>query len=98
MGERFEAYKGRGMGEVQVHDFVVRSLDARVITTQQIPRVLEQWRTPKHPEFAEQRNAWRLFNAYTEVLKEANVFALPRRTQTLHGLMDNECEILARAE
>jgi hypothetical protein len=40
------------------------------------------------PNSANGRTAWRLFNA----------FALPRRTQALHGLMDAACGLAYRTE
>jgi hypothetical protein len=55
-----------------------------------IPRVLREWREPRHPEFREGRTAWRLFNAFTESLK-GGLDALPGRTQALHGLLDGAC-------
>ena len=36
------------------------------------------------------RNAWSMFNAFTEVLK-GNLNDLPKRTQALHGVMDGHC-------
>jgi hypothetical protein len=38
----------------------------------------------------EQRNVWSLFNAFTEALKEGNLAELPKRTEALHGLLDNQ--------
>lgn len=93
MGDRIAAYKETELNEVQVHDFVVRALDAGAITTQQLPNVLKEWRTPRHPEFAA-RNAWCLFNAFTEVAKENSLAVLPKRTITLHGLMDAHVGLL----
>ena len=51
---------------------------------------------PNHPEF-EDRNAWSLFNAFTEELK-GNLIALPKRTQALHGLLDGHCGVLSADE
>jgi hypothetical protein len=56
--------------------------------------VLEEWRRPKHPEFAD-RNAWSLFNAFTEVQK-GGLWRLPRRTEALHGVMDAHCGLVDR--
>lgn len=41
------------------------------------------------------RTAWRLFKAFTEILK-GNLGELPRRTQAHHGLMDSACGLVAR--
>lgn len=90
---RIEAYKDYRLSEQRGHDLIIRALDARVITTTQIPRVLGEWREPKHPEFQE-RTAWSFFNSVTEVLKEVSPFALAGRTQALHGLLDHQTGLL----
>lgn len=93
MSERIARYKEFEIGDVQAHDLVIRSLDAGAITLQMMPKVLEQWRTPNHPEF-KPRTAWSLFNAYTEAAKGTSLQLLPRRTVTLHGLMDSRVGFL----
>ena len=65
----------------------MRAIDCRAITSTQVPKVLEGWRKPEHEEFAP-RNAWSLFNAFTEAQKGLNPAALVARTQALHGLFD----------
>lgn len=90
---RIVAYKGAELADAQVHDFLVRSLDARVIAPRRLPEVLAEYRKPRHPEFAKGRTAWRLFNAYTEVMKGTSVFERPRVTQALHGMLDAEVGI-----
>jgi hypothetical protein len=84
---RIVAYKGTALADGQAHDIIVRAVDARVIPNQRIPDVLNEWRKPRHAEF-EPRTAWSLFNAFTETLKDANRFDLPKRATALHGLMD----------
>src|SRR4029077_18075220 len=92
---RFEAYKKHGLSHVQAHDLLIRALDCRAVTTTQIPHILKEWRHPRHPEFVEcGHTAWRLFNAVTEVGKEAGVWALPSRTTALHGLLDQEVGVI----
>jgi hypothetical protein len=54
----------------------------------EVTDLLKEWREPSHEEF-NGRNAWSLFNSYTEVLK-GNLAELPRRTERLHGLLDSE--------
>ena len=89
---RIGAYRGTELSDPIAHDLVVRALDQRVVPASQIPRVLEEWRHPHHPEFTQGgKTAWRLFNAFTEVLKGRNLALLPRRTQCLHGLIDSAC-------
>ena len=87
---RIEGYKNFDLSDGQAHDLVIRALDARVVNTCRLPKVLGQWRNPNHSEF-QPRNAWSLFNAFTEVFKEMPVDELPNRSQALHGLMDQMC-------
>ena len=84
---RIEAYKARELDSTEAHDLLVRSVDAKVIANATLPKVLKEYRSPRHEEFAP-RNAWSLFNAYTEILKGSNPLELPSRTQRLHGLLD----------
>ena len=84
---RYECYKNTGLTDSRVNDFLIKSLDAGVIPNAMITKVLKEWRMPTHPDF-DGRNAWSLFNAYTEVLK-GNLDMLPKRSIALHGLMDN---------
>jgi hypothetical protein len=86
-GQRFSAYKRHELTDGAAHDLLIQALDARVLPVTHLPRVLAEWRQPRHPGFREGKTAWRLFNAFTEGLK-GNLDALPRRTQALHGLLD----------
>jgi hypothetical protein len=94
--QRFAAYKGHELTDGQAHDTLVRALDAKVLPVTRLPDVIQEWREPRHPEFRDGRTAWRLFNAFTEILK-GNLGELPRRTQALHGLMDATCGFLVPA-
>ena len=87
---RLEAYKGRRLDVAYSDHLLVEMLRAKVIAGSAIPKVLEAYDRPEqgNEAFGRQHTAWRLFNATTEVLKGSNVFDLPRRTQALHGLMD----------
>jgi len=91
--ERISRYKLRTFSDHMVHDLLIRSVDAKVIPNARVPEVLREWRTPSHVEFAVDRDAWRLFNAYTEVLKRYAVEDLPRRTIRLHGMLDTVCGV-----
>ena len=92
---RIAAYKTTELSDVQAHDFVIRGFDEGVYTATRIPTILKEWRAPRHPEFAESKNGWRLFNAVTEVAKDAPFFDRPRQTITLHRLMDAACGVSA---
>jgi len=91
--QRIATYKATEMRNGQVHDLLIQALDARIMGPTMLPDVLKQWREPAHPEFAE-RNAWSLFNAFTEALKDRSLFAVPKATQALHGLIDTYCGVL----
>jgi len=93
---RIAAYKARSIIDRTAHDLMVRAVDSRVIPVTQLPTVLKEWREPSHPEFSENgRSVWRLFNAFTESFKSRSLEMLPRRSQTLHGLMNRVCQLAA---
>jgi hypothetical protein len=97
MNTRFQAYKTKELVDAQVHDIAIRALDVGAATPQQIPHIISEWRNPRHQEFVScGKTAWRLFNAFTEIQKDSGVFVLPKRTQSLHALMDAECGIISR--
>ena len=73
----------------EAHDLVIRALDVGATPGSDIPSIVKEWRDPKHDEF-KPRNAWSLFNAFTEIGKKWGG-ALGQRTTRLHGLFDNVC-------
>jgi hypothetical protein len=90
--QRIAQYKSTRLTNMRAHDLIVRALTARVMPATAIPKVVEEWRRPRHPEFTEGgRTAWRLFNAVTEAIKGRSLDVLPRRTQMLHGMLDAVC-------
>jgi hypothetical protein len=90
MAGRIETYKRFELSDRDAHDFVVRSLDVGACTLLQVPHILKEWRAPRHPEFAQNKTAWRLFNSYTEAAKGSGLDNIRKRTITLHGLMDSQ--------
>ena len=84
---RIATYKLTDLDDRAAHDLVIRGCDVGVCPNKLIPRVLHEWREPRHEAF-QPRNAWSFFNAATEALK-GNLIELPRRTEALHGLLDN---------
>jgi hypothetical protein len=84
---RIETYKNAELRDIDANDIVVRALDARAITTTQLPKVLAEYRRPSHEEFSP-RTAWSLFNSFTEVMKGTSLNEFPARTERLHGLFD----------
>lgn len=96
-GTRLEAYRTHEITDSQANDLIVRSYELGACPILTLPAVIKEWKTPRHPEFAENRNVWRLFNAFTEGLK-GNLWALPKRTQVIHGLMDTAAGILVKEQ
>lgn len=83
---RLSIYRLTGIEDRIAHDLVIRACDVGVCPNKLIPRVLHEWRKPRHEAF-QSRNVWSLFNAFTEALK-GNLNELPHRTEALHGLLD----------
>lgn len=71
----------------QVNDFLVKSMQRGVISATQLPKVLEQWHTPNHPEFKDS-TVWSLENAYTEVFKGNSTFVTQQRSNRLTEMLD----------
>ena len=40
------------------------------------------------PWEVQERDVWGLFNSFSSAIKEGNRAELPKRTETLHGLLD----------
>ena len=89
LDHRIERYKVVEINDARAHDIVIRSLDAGVVTTTQVPDLLREWREPSHEAFLS-RTAWSMFNAYTECFKTLNPHTAVRRGEALHGLFDVE--------
>lgn len=86
--ETFERYRQTALSDHDVHDLVVRLWDAGALNVSDIPRVIREWREPRHPEFVQcGKTAWRLFNAATETIK-GDLWRLPARTRVIHRLLD----------
>jgi hypothetical protein len=94
MDNRIQQYKDREITDTLAHDTIIRALDAKVICGQDVKHVLQEWRHPSHEAFAP-RTAWSLFNAHTEVLKDTNMQDLPKRTRSLHGVIDAQIGLSA---
>lgn len=93
--KRYLAYKEAELDEKEFSHLLVRAIEARVIPITRVPDVIQEWRNPSHDEF-QARNAWSLFNAFTESFKKVtNPSDLLQRNQALHGLMDTHCGFAA---
>lgn len=84
----FEVYKQRGLSDKDAHDLAIRFWDADALGALEIPRLIKEWREPRHPEFAQApKTVWRFFNAATEVIK-GDLWRLPARTRAIHTILD----------
>ena len=83
---RVMRYREKQLDDKEAHDLVIRSVDAEALAPSAVPKVLREWREPWHSEFVP-RNAWSLFNGFTEILK-GKPHLLADRTRILHGVFD----------
>jgi hypothetical protein len=90
--QRIATYKNRRVTDLQAHDLIIKAVDADAITNSQIPEVIDQWREPNHECF-KQRNAWSLFNAFTEATKKVNPHTQIRRGEALQRLFDAKYDL-----
>ena len=90
---RLDAYKQTELTDTQAQSLIVDAFRAGAINTTRIPKVVNQWYDPAHPEFKD-RTAWSLFNGFTEVYKESSLVQLPNRTTALHGVLDAACGLV----
>jgi len=71
---------------------MVEAIRSRVLTASRLPKVLEAWERPQHPEFAP-RTAWPLFNAFTEVQKVAGARVQMEGSLRLSSLFRRELSL-----
>ncbi len=97
IADRHKTYQTTQMSEAQAHDIVVRSWrDANVIPKTVADSVLDEFYAPSHEKHKEYdaafpglRSMWRLYNAFTESLKDrGSMSTLSERTMRLHTLLD----------
>lgn len=87
-GQRTESYRAAEIDDRDAHHLLIQAVDARVVANSKIPKVLGEWRSPSHEEFAA-RTVWSFFNAFTSVMKDTNLFSKPRCSDALHGILDS---------
>lgn len=85
--DRFLAYQRCELVDKDAHDLMIKAVVARAVPGQTLPKVVQEWRRPTHEDF-QPRNAWSLFNCFTEVMKQGSAWELSNRTQALYGLFD----------
>jgi len=83
-----DTFKATNIGDLVAHDVICRALRAGVIPASSTAVVLNQWDEAKHEEFAP-RNAWSLFNAFTEAAKLRSPELQFRSTLSLNRLFNS---------
>lgn len=88
---RYDGYSNTSLNQSRVDEIFGSALRNKAIPASKHDRVRQEWDEPKHDEF-KPRNAWSLFNSFTEVMKSAPN-QLPKRTITLHRVFDEFCDV-----
>ena len=91
--ERFEEYKSANLNKGDAEVIMIDALRNKIVKPTQLPKLVQQWDSPDHEEFAKNQNVWRMFNAVTETLKGTSPIELPGRTAKLHSLLDHKLGI-----
>jgi hypothetical protein len=91
--KRIDAYKATGITDQSAAHLIMTAFEAKAVKKTQLANIWDEWRQPKHAEFAVENNVWRLMNAVTEVQKGINPFELQKRTTQLHPVLDHACGI-----
>ena len=94
---RYDVYAEREINNQEAHDIACLSLNLgrinperegqHVLASNKISRVLDDWYTPRHPEF-EPRNCMSLLNCFSEHTKTLGMYDQSKRTRNLHYLFD----------
>jgi hypothetical protein len=61
--------RGLMLASLEADHLILEAIRVHVLPASLLPKVLEAWEHPRQPELFGGRNAWLLFNAFTEVLK-----------------------------
>ena len=64
----FDVMKGQPLSTDKGYDLIGRAMGHEVLKPQQATVAMREWQNPSHEEFQD-RNAWCLYNAFTESLK-----------------------------
>ena len=67
--KRIELLRTTELSADRANSLILQAFEGGILGARPLPDVIQQWRQPKHPEFQE-RTAWSLLNAFTEVLKD----------------------------
>tara|TARA_R110002020_G_scaffold24212_10_gene79882 strand:- start:536 stop:1285 length:750 start_codon:yes stop_codon:yes gene_type:complete len=94
---RIERYKSVDLSsQMQQHDLTVRMAERGAINYRQIPKVLGEFRAPRHDEFKGE-SLWHFMQSVTEHSKGRggvnHLETLRHRTQLMHSIFDAECPV-----
>lgn len=87
MQNRIENYKTFELVEDEAAGLIVKLADAKAIPAREVYPIMQQFRTPNHPEF-NGHTLWSLYNGVTECLKGGDLSKLPARTMTMQSVFD----------
>jgi hypothetical protein len=97
--DRVQAYKEFPIKDSKASLIIMKAFEKGLVSTTKIAPVWEEWLNPRHESFQE-RNAWSLFNAFTEVIKQSSLWSIFESTTNLHqifdaitGISDNQQEV-----
>ena len=88
--KRYDAYAATELSSNGYGKLLWNAIDQGAISGSKAQKVINEYKTPRHENF-EDRNAWSLFNAFTEILKESPTM-LRQRSIQLHSVFDEYCE------
>lgn len=88
--KKYNNYANTKLSDSDAGKILWDAIDINAISGSKSAKVINEYKTPRHEDF-EDRNAWSLFNAFTEILKESPTM-LQQRTSRLHNVFDNFCE------
>jgi hypothetical protein len=80
MQEDIKVFKAAPCDLPRGYELLGRAYGEGLLTTTQATVAFEDWRTPRHVEFAD-RNLWGLYNATTEALKKGSGDVISRHTE-----------------
>jgi hypothetical protein len=92
IGREIRRMKETRLTVTLAHHLMVEGVASRAIPASWLPKVIEGWEKPRYPEFQD-RTAWSLFNAFTEVLKSRSPRAQIADTLRLTGVFRRELDL-----
>jgi hypothetical protein len=88
--KRYDAYAATELSQSGYGELLWNAIDQGALSGSKAQKVINEYAAPRHEDF-EDRNAWSLFNAFTEILKESPTM-LRQRSIQLHSVFDEYCE------